>query len=306
MHPEKTPNLVICILAGGAGTRLRPFSTDEKPKQFHKFFGPKTLLQDSFLRIADLVSPERILVLTQETYQGLVEEQLPEIPVQNILKEPMLKDTAAAISLASFYCKKRFGESLLLFLPSDHLIKPKASFQKTIYSAVERIQNTSLIYTFGIKPEYPATQYGYLHCGEKTHQEGEISHYQLLGFCEKPNGDLAKTFVESGDYFWNSGIFLCSTATILKEIKEHLPEHFSAFSSLLQADFQNGSLLKAAFARVPKISIDYGILEKTKSLAMASGYFLWSDLGSFEGIERLLKLHKITLEELNPELGKFL
>ena len=299
-------NLVVLILAGGTGTRLEPLSTVAKPKQFLKFFGERSLLQDTYNRIENLIPGDRILFLTQHVYVEMIEEQIPHILENQVLAEPLKQDTAAAVAFSSFYCQQRFGNPLMLFLPSDHWIQTKVEFQNSIKFAVEILQNSRSIGTFGIQPEAPSTQYGYLRRGEKRGQKGNLLHFQLLGFTEKPNEGRAKKFLESGDYFWNSGIFLWHTETILGQIKKHLPKHYQSFSLLSHRDFVDLKKSRKAFESVPKISIDYGVLEKAKELEMIQANFSWSDLGSWQAIEALLQEGKVQEKDLDPTVKDFL
>ncbi len=224
--------LVAVIMAGGMGTRFWPLSTRQKPKQFIALFGQRSLLQMSFDRLRGLVPPERILVLTNAAHVALVEEQLPELPPGHVIGEPIRRDTAAAVALAAVLVQKRFGDSVILTLTADHLIEPTDLFQKNLISAARQVAEKNVFYTFGIKPAFPATAYGYLETGARIADDGGIEHFELKQFKEKPDADTARLYVESGRFLWNSGMFVWQAATILEEVRKWLPKHFEALSPL--------------------------------------------------------------------------
>jgi mannose-1-phosphate guanylyltransferase len=229
-------DVVAVIMAGGTGTRFWPLSTSEKPKQFLKLFDDRSLLQKSYDRIADLMPPERIMVLTNASFVSLVHEQLPMIPPDNIIGEPMKRDTAAAVCLGAALCRKRFGNPLMVVLTADHIIEPVNLFQKVLISAAKSARESQALYTLGIRPTFPALGYGYLELGEKIEAEDGIEHFQLGRVKEKPDGKTAASYVQSGKYLWNSGMFLWSSDTIIQEIETHLPEHWAAISEAVLHD----------------------------------------------------------------------
>ena len=283
-------DLAVVIMAGGAGTRFWPLSTEKRPKQFLKLFGDRSLLQMSFDRVAGLVSPERILVLTSESFLPLVTEQLPEIPAKNIIGEPMRRDTAAAVVLATLLCEKRFGNTIMAIMTADHLIEPVDEFQKTLLSAATAARESETLYTFGIEPTSPAPGYGYLECGSEVIDDEGIKHYSLSQFREKPDEDTARMYIEKGGYLWNSGMFVWSVESILKEIRLNLPDHLSHIALAVKeegsANWQKD--LEAAFFPLQKISIDYGVMEKAANVRTVSATFNWSDVGGWLALEEFL------------------
>ena len=283
-------DLVVVIMAGGAGTRFWPLSTEETPKQFLKLFGDRTLLQKSFDRVSNLVPPERILVLTNETFVAMVREQLPQIPVENIIGEPIRRDTAAAVGLAAVLCRRRFGNPVIATLTADHLIEPVALFQKTLLSAVYRAADNNVLYTFGIEPTYPATGYGYLERGMQIVDDEGIEHFQLLGFKEKPDLETARQYVASGRFYWNSGMFVWTADAILKQIEIHLPGHAKALSHAATFDQapQWDQALKAAFESLHTISIDFGVMEKAQNVCCVASRFSWNDVGGWLALKSYL------------------
>jgi mannose-1-phosphate guanylyltransferase len=283
--------LVAVIMAGGMGTRFWPLSTRQKPKQFITLFGKRSLLQMSFDRLRGLVPPERILVLTNAAHVALTREQLPELPEGNVIGEPVRRDTAAAVALAAVLVQKRFGDCVILTVTADHLIEPRDLFQKNLLSAARQVAECNAFYTFGIKPAFPATAYGYLETGASVLNDGGIEHFELKQFKEKPDLGTARQYIESGRFLWNSGMFVWKAATILEEIRTWLPKHFEGLSPLGGYDATPGwqKALEAAFAALQPISIDYGVMEKTvKPLRCVASLFSWTDVGGWPAMQSLL------------------
>jgi mannose-1-phosphate guanylyltransferase len=282
--------LVVVIMAGGIGTRFWPLSTQEKPKQFLDLFGKRTLLQKSFDRVSNLVSPDRILVLTNAAFVSIVEEQLPQIPVENIIGEPLRKDTAAAVGLAAALSRKRFGNPVMVTLTADHVIEPVDLFQKTLLSAVRRAANDGSLYTLGIEPTYPATGYGYLERGARITNDEGIEHFQLARFKEKPNLETACRCIESGRFYWNSGIFVWTANAIWKEIESHLPNHAKVLAGVAEHDGMPDwdHALKEAFESLDPISIDIGVMEKAHNVCCVASSFSWSDVGGWAALKNYL------------------
>ncbi len=289
----KEPNLdlVIVIMAGGAGTRFWPLSTEDRPKQFLDLFGDRTLLQKSYDRVSNLVSPEKILVLTNASFVPVVKDQLPEIPAENIIGEPMRRDTAAAAGLAAFLCRRRFGNPILITLTADHLIEPIDTFQETLLSAARRAGQADALYTFGILPTFPATGYGYLERGPEIEDDGGIEHFQLLRFKEKPDLETARQYVESGKFYWNSGMFVWTANAIIKGLERHLPGHAKALSQAVAFDQtpEWDEALKTAFESIHGVSIDFGVMEKADNVRCVVSKFSWNDVGGWLALRNCLE-----------------
>ena len=287
---ENKLNLVVVIMAGGAGTRFWPLSTEERPKQFLDLFGDRTLLQKSFDRVSDLVPPERILVLTNVAFVSMVNEQLPQIPVENIVGEPIRKDTAAAVALAAALCRKRFGNPVIATLTADHLIEPVDLFQQTLLSAARRAAEDNALYTFGIKPTHPATGYGYLERGSHIADDDGIEHFHLNRFKEKPDLETACHYIESGRFFWNSGMFVWTADAILKAIETHLPNHAKVLSDVVAFDKtpEWDHALKVAFELLDSVSIDFGVMEKVRNVCCVAARFSWLDVGGWLALKSCL------------------
>ena len=276
-------NAVVVIMAGGAGTRFWPASTEERPKQFLPFFGARSLLQQSYDRVAGLLSDDRILVLTQERFRPLVEEQLPNLPPENIIGEPMRRDTAAAIALAALLSKKRFDNPVMAVLTSDQLIEPVEAFQTGLRSAMAGALNSNALYTFGITPTFPATGYGYLELGPQLENEEPVPHYALKRFVEKPNLEKATAYLQSSSFLWNSGMFVWQNRSILAEFERQMPDHLRVLGPAVETDGETGfaDALREAFLPLPKQSVDFGILENAKEVRCVRSSFAWSDVGGF-------------------------
>jgi mannose-1-phosphate guanylyltransferase len=289
--PSDELNLVGVIMAGGAGTRFWPLSTEEKPKQFLKLFGDRSLLQKSFDRIADLIPHERILVLTNATFVDLVKEQLPEVPVENVIGEPIRRDTAAAVCLGAVLCRTRFGNPVVATLTADHLIEPVELFHKTLLSAARIARASGALYTFGVRPTCAATGYGYLEVGSRVHDDHGIEHFQLLSFREKPQLEVARGYVESGRFFWNSGMFVWTVDAILGQIEAHLPNHLKVLSVAARSEGMPHwpEALMNAFLALETISIDFGVMEKSKEVRCVASRFSWTDVGGWPALRDFLE-----------------
>lgn len=275
---------VVVIMAGGAGTRFWPLSTEETPKQFLALTGERTLIQMSFDRVVDMVGPERILVLTSARYVGLVAQQLPELPSENIVGEPCRRDTAAAVALAGLLVEHRFGDVPMAVLTADHVIGPVDDFQKALSEAIENCGERTL-YTLGIKPTYPATEFGYLEMGEPL-AGGDLEHFALKRFKEKPDRATAQEFVSSGSYYWNSGMFVWKTSDILAEFQEHLPAHLTTLRPMIHR--VNSADFAEAFGRLERISVDFAILEKAKRIQAVIPRIEWDDVGGWLAVAKYL------------------
>jgi mannose-1-phosphate guanylyltransferase len=291
MASENNLDLSIVIMAGGAGTRFWPLSTENVPKQFLKLFGNRSLLQQSYDRVASLVPTERILVLTNEAFVPLVKEQLPNLPDQNIIGEPMRRDTAAAVALAALLCKKRFGNTVMGIMTADHLIAPVDIFHKTLLSAVKQAAQGNALYTLGIEPTFPATGYGYLESSNEVLNDGGTKHYELKQFKEKPDVVTASKYLKTGRFFWNSGMFVWSVDAITAEFNKQLPAHLENISKAVEKDGTNewDAALKTAFEPLEKISIDFGIMEKAENVRTVAAGFSWSDVGGWLALEEYLQ-----------------
>lgn len=285
--PSEVPPLVVVIMAGGAGTRFWPASTRLRPKQFLRLLGDRTLLQQSYDRARLLTDPGRILVLTNADFTGLVREQLPDVPAENVVGEPMRRDTAAAVALGALLTRARFGDAVMVVLTADHLIDPPDAFRRGVLSAARAAHSEGALYTFGVPPTYAATGYGYLHQGAEVLDDDGIKHYELRGFREKPDLETARGYLESGEFWWNSGMFVWSTDAILAAFDRFLPGHRFALGPAVGTvgTAEEGAALTRAFVELPSISIDLGVMERAERVRMVASTFSWSDLGGWLAVE---------------------
>ena len=276
-------DLVGVIMAGGAGTRFWPLSTAERPKQFLRLVDEESLLQKSFLRLEGLIDRERILVLTNEAFVPLVREQLPQVPAHNVVGEPLRRDTAAAVCLAAALVRKRFGDSVIATVTADHLIEPVDEFRRSLISAARGAVDSGALYTFGIRPTSPATAYGYLETGKPLDLDPDVQHFRVASFREKPDLQLARKYLASGNYFWNSGMFVWSTQAILRELEANLPLHVQQLAAAVE-NFGTDSwpqALAAGLDPLESISIDFAVMEKAREVRCVASSFSWTDLGGW-------------------------
>lgn len=283
-------DLVAVILAGGAGTRFWPLSTEGRPKQFLRLLDDKSLLRASFERIAGIVDSQRILVMTNREFVKLVQKELPEVPESNILGEPCRRDTAAAVCLAALVGKKRWGNPVMAVLTADHLIWPLEDFHRVLLSASQMARQTGALYTLGISPSHPATGYGYLELGEMLLEHDGVRHFQVRRFMEKPDLETATEFVSSGRFMWNSGMFIWTVEAVIQEMRLHLPSHLEELSRAVEKLEEPGweKTLQKAFDALESISVDYGVMEKASNVRCAVGSFRWSDVGGWSAMVEFL------------------
>ena len=279
------------IMAGGVGSRFWPRSKEKTPKQLLKIFGNKTMIQETVDRLGNLVEPEDIYVITNRIQKPEIIQQLSQIPAGNIIEEPFGRNTAAAIGLSSIYIQQKMKDAVALVLPSDHMIKEKEEFHDTLKNAAQFAFDSKGLVTIGIPPSRPETGYGYIQI-----DESEISNniYKVLTFAEKPNYATAVRFIESGDFFWNSGMFIWRVDSILEEIKLYMPELNEGLEKIkieLQSDNYEKTL-NMVYGQLRNISIDYGVMEKSKRVFLTKGKFTWSDVGSWEEVYQLSEKNK--------------
>lgn len=275
-------NITPIILSGGSGTRLWPLSRKDFPKQFLSFFKRQTLLQDTITRLQNMSNINDPIIICNKDHRFLVAEQCRAIGVTNpiILLEPCGRNTAPAIATGVLKAKEIFGDSVLLILTSDHMIKNLKEFLKVIKISIKEALKEKLI-TFGIKPTHPNTNFGYI----KTKNNSQISNVEK--FIEKPDLKTAKSFVKNGNYLWNSGMFLFKTSTIINELNNHTPYIISKVKqSIEDAKYDKDFVFldEDSFKAIPSISIDYALMEKSEKISVVTLNAGWSDLGSWSTI----------------------
>lgn len=275
-------------MAGGSGTRFWPLSRTRTPKQVISLLGSKSLIQETLDRLEGLISSEQTFVATNRIQRKVIAPQLPSLQDDNYIIEPSARNTAPCIGLAAMHIKRLDPEGIMVVLPSDHMVKDKEAFQSAVQTAVEVAEKNDALVTFGIPPTRPETGYGYIQFSQKESDLPEKVH-RVKTFAEKPNKATALRFVASGDFFWNSGIFIWKASRILAEIEEHLPDQFHQLQVI---DGHYGSphytrSLVTRYSRIRPISIDYGVMEVTHSpIFMVEGDFGWSDVGSWDELYR--------------------
>ncbi len=284
---NESGDIVAVVMAGGAGTRFWPLSTESLPKQFLTAFADESLYQQTIRRARRLVSPERILVMTNRALAGHVRTQSPEIPEENVILEPRRRDTAPAVALAAMIAEARWPGSVMIVMPSDHRIESTEGFVKTVAVAANRARQGGLG-TIGIRASFPATGFGYLKIEEHDPPCGRA--LKVSRFVEKPDRKRAEEFLASGQYLWNAGIFLWQGATLLAEVERHLPALYRALEPLGQAlgSEEFGDKLCQAFAQAPSISIDFGVMEKASEVWAVVAEFDWSDVGGWKAARELI------------------
>ncbi len=301
MKSQIHPDNFCVIMAGGVGSRFWPMSRTSFPKQFHDVLGTgQSLLQMTYERFLAICPPENIFVVTNVQYESLVQQQLPDLMTGQIIAEPLRKNTAPCIAYANHKIAAINRNARIVVAPSDHLITKEAAFHDTIAMALEQCSKNDALYTLGIKPTRPDTGYGYIQfTGDPDTEIKRVK--KVKTFTEKPALDLAKQFIDSGDFYWNSGIFIWSLDSIRKAFKKHLPdieELFSDLTEIYNSD-QEAARIANVYAICENTSIDYGILEKAEKVKVVLSDFGWSDLGTWGS----LYTHLSTDNNKNATLG---
>lgn len=271
------------IMAGGIGSRFWPMSRTAFPKQFHDVLGiGRSLLQMTFDRLNKIAPSSNILVVTNAKYRDLVLEQLPELKPDQVLCEPFMRNTAPCIAYANYHIASKCKNASIVVAPSDHLILNEDDFVQTIHRAIDRTTNSSNLITLGIKPSRPDTGYGYIQFDEPKDSVHQTIK-EVKTFTEKPSLELAEQFIESGDFYWNSGIFVWSLKNIQASFEKHLPDMdalFKGFSNDFGTDKEDQAI-EEIYSQSENISIDYGIMEKAENVEVVLSDFGWSDLGTW-------------------------
>jgi mannose-1-phosphate guanylyltransferase len=281
--------LFVLILAGGSGERFWPLSRRTRPKQLLSLFSEETLLAATLRRLEGLVAPENILILTNADQENGVREIARGVPASNIVAEPAKRDTAAAIALGVGWVAARAINATMVVLPADHLIQDVAGFQRTLRTAAIAAEKTGELVTIGIKPTWPCPGFGYIELGART----SLQNVQpgppvtsVVRFREKPSVELAEQFLASGNFRWNAGMFIWTIPAILNAFERHAPALAEFVTRLRKGDFP--VLLRDAFPLLPKISIDYAVMEKAGRVLVVESDFDWDDVGSWTAVAKYL------------------
>ncbi len=278
------PSLYAVIMAGGSGTRFWPASRRARPKQFLPISGEgsRPMIAETYERLAGQVPPERILVVTAEEQRELVAEALPDLASENVLLEPMARNTAPCIALAAFEIARRDPNSVQIVLPADHIIQPKRTFQESLTRAAAEAVASEALLTFGIRPNQPATGYGYIEVGELLSDVDGFAVHSVERFVEKPDLETAKEFLSSGKFLWNSGMFVWATGAILAAYEEHLPEVPAGLREV-----EAGKPLDAVYAELTPVPIDKAIMERARNVRVLPVDYRWSDVGSWAALPEI-------------------
>jgi len=291
------------IMAGGEGTRLWPASRDTCPKQFINVLGGRPLVVQTLERLEGLLPPENLLVLVNHKHQEAARRLLTDLPDENLVVEPRIRDTGPCIGLACEIIRKRAGDQTVVCLPSDHVIDPAEALRQCLRRAETCVQaDPGALYAIGIRPTYPATGYGYLLRGETVGEVDGEPVFEVASFHEKPSIALAEAYFDAGDYFWNSGICFGRTDAILEEIRRHQPELAEGLKQLvpdLDTDRQATALARV-YPRFPRINVSDGVMEKADQVRVIEGHFAWDDVGTW----RILQAHLGADEDANVAQGE--
>lgn len=271
------------ILAGGKGRRLWPCSREDRPKQFLDFFGcGRTQLQQTYDRFAKIVPPDNILVCTNVAYADLVRQQLPQLPEANLLAEPIYRSTAPSAAWAVHRVYKTCAQARLVITPSDQIVMNEEMFARNIADGLDFVANTDCILTLGVKPTRPEPGYGYIQIGEQT----ASNVFKVQSFTEKPDREFARVFMESGEFYWNAGLFFANAFHCMNSLCEMLPSvlrNFDVEHPVYSIEAEN-EYIRENFPSYPNMSLDYGFLEKTDDVYVMRCEFGWADLGTWHGI----------------------
>jgi mannose-1-phosphate guanylyltransferase len=282
------------ILAGGSGERFWPLSRRARPKQLLRLVSNKTLLEETLARLEGLIQRERILILTNAEQEDAVRKSLGNFPEENIVAEPAKRDTAAAIALGTGWVALREHAAIMTVVPADHVIVNHVALQETLALAADAAQETNELVTIGIKPTWACPGFGYIEHGKPVRlrkRPGNDSIHQVVSFREKPNPDLAESFLRRGNFRWNTGMFVWSVPTVLREFNRHASE-LADFISQLRAPGNFDKALRERFSKLPRISFDYAIMEKADRVLVVEAGFDWDDIGSWRAVANYFQKDK--------------
>lgn len=281
----------VIIMAGGFGQRFWPASRDAYPKQLLTLYGNRSLLQYTYQRARRITDRKHIYVSTRSGLESLIQKQIPRLGKDQLIVEPIGKDTAPSIMLSCVWIQRRVPDATVMFLPADHYVSPIERFVKTAAKALSFAEGTDSIVIIGITPTYPSTGYGYVQCDHAS-QERRLP-YQVLSFREKPDLKAAERYLKQGNYYWNSGIFVAKTDVMMEQIRNHAAHIFKLAKPLLSLpESRFRARLAGVFRKMPKVSLDYAVMEKSRNVVMIPAEFKWNDLGSWSSLDELPHLRK--------------
>ena len=294
---KRPKNWFVVIMAGGRGERFWPVSREKSPKQLIALLGKRSFLQQCYDRVSSVVPTKNIIIITNEVQAKQVAKQLPKLPSANIIAEPCGRDTCAAVALGAAIVGQRAADGVMAVLPADHVIPDEKKFHQVLRDSFDLASRDQVIVTIGIKPNEPATGYGYIQKGKALLKVSGGKKYkttfnQAKRFVEKPKLETAVKYVSSGDYTWNAGMFIWSFGTVSEALEKHQPEMADACLRWMDAASSPAKLkrvLKKEYPEIKKVSIDYALMEKAKNVVVADGAFRWDDLGSWTALSRHIK-----------------
>ena len=292
------PRLYALILSGGAGTRLWPRSRRRKPKQFLDLIGERTLLQETVVRVAEVIPDERVFVVAPPEHRALIHEQLPELRTDHVVIEPYPRGNAAAIGLAMAALHAFDPEAIVAVLPSDHVVTKTSAFRNVLLSATAAAEAGWLV-TLGITPESADTGFGYIEAGERLDVGGPVPVHKVTRFIEKPKKDAAEKLVADGGHFWNAGMFVWRVDKILEAYREHLPKTAAALDALADAigSPRYESVLAEVWEETDRTTIDYGIAERAKNMAVVPADIGWQDVGNWSRLADIAAGRPVAAED---------
>ncbi len=279
-------NAYAVIMAGGRGERFWPLSTSKSPKQVLRLFGDRSLLEMALERLQGLVPVENVFVITSRELVEPTCANAPALPPENVIGEPFGRDTAAAVALGAALVHARSPEGVFCVVTADHIIGDIPVFQQTLRESMDLAMREDILITMGIAPAYPATGFGYIEAGDRIDSPGDISFFTAKRFVEKPDTETAAQYLAEGTYFWNSGMFVWSSVSILSAFEKYHPPVYHMAQAMMpvaqKAEF--ATQLEREYDKLEKISVDYAVMEKAENIIMARGTFAWSDVGSWTAL----------------------
>ena len=277
------------IMAGGKGERFWPRSRINLPKQFINISGSKSMIQQTIDRLVAFIPYEQIFIITNELYAEIIKAQVPSLPTENIIIEPIGRNTAPCVGLASVLIEEKYPDSSMIVLPSDHIIRNEHEFENLLKTAVEMSEEGDKLITLGVSPTYPETGYGYIESTDEVIEKNNFRIFKVKKFTEKPDMDTASKFLQAGNYYWNSGIFVWRTAVIRECIRKFIPEMHDLLEAMKAAFVTNDreAVIKSEFHKMPEVSIDYGIMEQADNIHIIPCSLGWDDVGSWTALDRI-------------------
>jgi len=283
------PENFVVIMAGGRGERFWPQSRLRRPKHLLPIVGDRPMLTQTVERLDGLIPPERVLIITNAEQRDAVLEVCPMLPPENVIAEPVGRDTAPAVGLAMELVRSRDPEGVFAMLPADHVIHDAEGFRRVLAAGFVAAQSNPFLVTIGIEPDQPATGFGYIHKGEPLTEIDGLPLFRVRQFVEKPDRETAQRYLESGEYFWNAGMFLWSVPTVDAAFADHAPELHGALGEIrkaLEAREDIAAVLEREYPKLEKVSIDYALMEKATNVVTLPSAFDWDDVGAWPAIAR--------------------